>query len=179
MRNIISLSQALKNNSEVSFTNVSTVRNGEGTDANVTSLFSRIRTKNNNFEFYGGGKLSQIFEDKIPTDRGFMTSWYVAKVGGSWTYRAGQEIQSDKWNPNDLGYNQANNYYNHYAAVQYQQVEPNKVFLTAQYWLNLNHNIRFDSKEFQDYGLNGGFWGKFKNQSSANMWFFYAAVEHL
>ena len=168
--NIISLSQALKNNSEITFINASTVRENDGRDANVSALYTRLRDKKNNYQFYAGGRLSQIFEAGKDVNRGFTTNWNVRKVSGNWTWILGQDIQSNKWNPNDLGIFQGNNIVNHYGNLQYQQVKPSKIFQESQTWLNFNHNLQYSSKRFMDYNFQGGFWGKFKSQWWANMW---------
>jgi Domain of unknown function (DUF5916)/Carbohydrate family 9 binding domain-like len=167
--NIISLSQALKNNSELTFVNASTVREQSGRDANVSALYTRLRDKKNNYQFYGGGRLSQIFEVGEDVNRGFTSNWNVRKVSGNWTWAVGQEILSDKWDPNDLGIFQGNNFVNHAANLQYQQVKPSKIFQESQTFFNVNHNLQYSSKRFMDYVVEGGFWGKFKSQWWANV----------
>ncbi|NJN34152.1 MAG: hypothetical protein HC817_07795 [Saprospiraceae bacterium] len=49
--NVFSVSQALKNNSEVSFINALTLRDGNGRDANVSALYTRLRDKIININF--------------------------------------------------------------------------------------------------------------------------------
>ena len=170
--NILALSQAMKNNSEITFVNTTVIRNGDGSDANTMALYTRQRDKKNNYEVFASGRLSQIFEKNQTANRGFTTAWGVGKVSGNWTWRVGQEIQSDKWNPNDLGIFNGNNNINHFSFVQYQQVKPSKIFQESQTWLNFNHNLQYSSKHFVDYGFQGGFWGKFKSQWWANLWHF-------
>jgi hypothetical protein len=174
--NVFVLNQALKNNSEISFTNAATLRNGAGTDANVSSLFARLRDKKSHYEYQFGGRLSQVFEKNVAPDRGFTTHAIVSKVSGNFTWRLFEEIQDNKWNPNDLGIFYGNNFINHNVNVSYQQVEPNKVFLSSQTWLNLNHNLQYSSKHFMDFNTESGFWGKFKNQWWANCWQYISPV---
>jgi hypothetical protein len=170
--NIVSLSQALKNNSEITFVNASTVRENDGRDANVSALYTRLRDKKNTYQFYAGGRLSQIFEVGKDVNRGFTATWNARKVSGNWTWVLGQDMQSDKWDPNDLGIFQGNNFINHYGNLQYQQVKPSKIFQESQTWLNFNHNMQYSSKRFMDYNFQGGFWGKFKSQWWANLWIY-------
>ncbi|MDZ7880695.1 MAG: DUF5916 domain-containing protein [Saprospiraceae bacterium] len=168
--NVFVLNQALKNNSEISFTNAATLRDGDARDANVSSLFTRLRDKKSKYEYQVSGRLSQIFEKNADPNRGFTTFLAASKVSGSWTGRITQEILDDKWNPNDLGIFYGNNYINHGFNVQYQQIEPNKVFLTSQSWFNVNHNLQYSSKRFMDVQIETGFWGKFKSQWWVNIW---------
>lgn len=168
--NLFVLNQALKNNSEVSFTNAATLRDGGGRDANVSSLFTRLRDKKSKYELQIGGRLSQIFEQNQDPNRGFTSNLGVRKISGNWVWRLNQEIQDDKWDPNDLGIFYGNNFINHNANIVYQQVEPSKYFLNTETWFNVNHNLQYSSKKFMDVQIETGFWGKFKNQWWANIW---------
>jgi hypothetical protein len=168
--NVFVLNQALKNNSEISFTNAATLRDGDARDANVSSLFTRLRDKKSKFEYQVGGRLSQIFEKDNNPNRGFTTYLAASKVSGAWTGRLSQEILDNKWDPNDLGIFYGNNYINHGLNIQYQQIEPNKVFISSQAWFNINHNLQYSSKRFMDVQMETGVWGKFKSQWWANVW---------
>ncbi len=168
--NILSLSQTLKNNSEVSFTNATTVRDGDERDAIVSSLFTRLRDKKSRYEFFVDGKLSQIFEPATGPKRGFNTTQMIQKISGNWGWNIGQQIQDNRWDPNDMGIFFGNNNWSHFAGFNYNQVEPNKVFLQSNWWVNVNRSMQYNTRHFQDAGINWGFWGKFKNQWSANWW---------
>ncbi len=168
--NMLAFSKAMKNNSEISFINASTVREGDGRDANVSALYTRLRDKNNKYEVFASGRLSQIFENGQDPNRGFTTAWNVGKVSGNWTWRAGQEIQSNKWDPNDLGIFNGNNFINHSVNISHQRYEPTKFFLATEKGININHNLQYSSKRYMDLGIQGFMWGRFKNQWWANLW---------
>ncbi len=168
--NVFVLSQALKNNSEISFTNAATMREGGERDANVSSFFTRLRDKKNRYEVQAGGRLSQIFENNADINRGFTTNWSARKVSGTWQWRVAQEIQDKKWDPNDLGIFYGNNFINHNVNFYYQQVEQKKVFQNAEAWFNVNHNLQYSTGRYMDFGFETGFWGRFKNQWWANLW---------
>ncbi len=168
--NVFVLSQALKNNSEISFTNASTLRDGNGRDANVSSFYTRLRDKKSKYEYQVGGRLSQIFEEKQDPNRGFTTFLSLRKVSGSWQWRAAQEIQDKKWDLNDLGIFNGNNFINHNFNLFYQKVEPGKVFQAIETGGNINHNLQYNTGRYMDLGIEGFFWGRFKNQWWANVW---------
>lgn len=170
--NVFVLSQALKNNSEISFTNAATIREGGERDANVSSFFARLRDKKSRYEVQAGGRLSQIFENNTDVNRGFTTNWGVRKVRGNWQWRVAQEIQDNKWDPNDLGIFNGNNFINHNVNIYYQQVEPNKIFQNSETWFNINHNLQYSSGRYMDLGFETGFWGRFKSQWWANLWLY-------
>ena len=130
----------------------------------------RFRDKKNKYEFALGGKMSQIFTPSVSKpELGYAADWSFQKVSGSLTWGGDQTLQTDKWNPNDLGYNGGNNFVNSHIGIQYSQYQPNKVFLQSNWWFNINHNMRYAPNSFMDYGLNWGFWGKFKNQSLVSL----------
>jgi hypothetical protein len=170
--NMLAFSKAMKNNSEISFVNASTIRNGDGRDANVSALYTRLRDKKNNYELFGGGRLSQIFENNQDAKRGFTTSLGIGKVSGALTWRVNQEITSNKWDPNDLGIFNGNNTISHFFNLFHQQVEPGKIFLATEKGINVSHNLQYSTGRYMDFGVQGFIWGKFKNQWWANMWHF-------
>ncbi len=166
--NLLVFDQLLKNNSSISFTNAATIRNGDGRDANVSALRAKFRDKNNHYEFGIRGRMSHIYRPNTATESGYSTDWNGGKVSGNWTWSVGQELQDNKWNPSDLGFNQQRNYLASFANLQYQQTEPGKVFLQSNWWVGLYHTMRYEPFVYQDVNLNMGFWGKFKDQSWAN-----------
>jgi hypothetical protein len=166
--NVLVFDQLLKNNSSISFTNAATIRNGDGRDANVSALRAKFRDRNNKYEFGIRGRMSHIYRPNTATESGYSTDWSLSKVSGNWTWNLNQEVQDDKWNPSDLGFNQQRNYFASGANLQYQQTEPGKVFLTSQWWIGVYNTMRFKPYAYQDLNLNAGFWGKFKNQGWAN-----------
>ena len=168
--NMFAISKAMKNNSEISFINASTIRDGDGRDANVSALYTRLRDKKNKYELFGGGRLSQIFNPNQDPKRGFTTSLGIGKVSGNWTGRLNQEIQSDKWDPNDLGIFNGNNSINHSLSINHQRVSPTKLFLATEKGINLNHNLQYSTQRYMDFSAQGYVWGRFKNQWWANMW---------
>lgn len=168
--NMVALSKAMKNNSEISFVNASTLREGDGRDANVSAFYARLRDKKNKYEFLGGGRLSQIFTTDKDVNRGFTTALGIGKVSGNLTWRVNQEIQSDKWDPNDLGIFNGNNSINHNISINHQKVTATKLFLASEKGININHNLQYSSKRYMDFSMQGYVWGRFKNQWWANMW---------
>jgi Domain of unknown function (DUF5916) len=129
-----------------------------------------LRDKKNKYEVFASGRLSQIFENGQDPNRGFTTAWNVGKVSGNWTWRAGQEIQSNKWDPNDLGIFNGNNFINHNVNLSHQRYEPSKFFLATEKGVNVNHNLQYSTKRYMDMGIQGFLWGRFKNQWWANIW---------
>jgi Domain of unknown function (DUF5916)/Carbohydrate family 9 binding domain-like len=170
--NIFTIQKVLKNNSDVSFTNASTLRDGEERDANVSALRFKLRDKKNMYELQGSGRLSQIYEPNQPVSRGTNFSLGGGKVSGNFNWGGGVDFTDDKWDPNDLNIFYGNNVISTGLNLNYNTYEPKGVFLQTNSWFNLNYNRRYKPSLYADFNINQGFWAKFKNQSTFNFNFF-------
>jgi Domain of unknown function (DUF5916)/Carbohydrate family 9 binding domain-like len=170
--NIFTIQKVLKNNSDISFTNASTLRDGNERDANVSALRFKLRDKKNRYELQGNGRLSQIFELNQPVSRGRNFNIGGGKVSGNFNWGAGVEFIDDKWDPNDLNIFYGNNFISSGLNIGYNTYEPKGIFLQTQSWLNLNYNRRYKPSLYAEFNINQGVWAKFKNQSTFNYSFF-------
>ncbi len=132
--NIIVFDQALKNRSSVSFTNTNVMRKGNSRNANVSSVDLSLFDKKNNYNFSLLGRYSSIWGKQQNTN-GFTTGAGFGKVSGIFQYRASLNIESDKYDPNDLGFIQNNNSFDYSGSIGYIINKPTRHFL--------NHNLRF------------------------------------
>jgi hypothetical protein len=105
--NVFVLDQNLKNNSSVTFTNTSVLRSGEFYDANVSGLNFNANTKNNKFNF--NGKTTMSVQRSANSSIGYNYNLNFGKQRGTWVYGIGYLEESDKFDPNDLGFNYNNN----------------------------------------------------------------------
>ncbi len=105
--NVFVLDQNLKNNSSVTFTNTSVLRSGEFYDANVSGLNFNANTKNNKFNF--NGKTTVSVQSSANSSIGYNYNFNFGKQRGTWVYGVGYLEESDKFDPNDLGFNYNNN----------------------------------------------------------------------
>ncbi len=166
--NVTALSQTLKNNSEISFTNANTMRNGNERDANVSALRVRLRDKGNKYEMAFGGRASLVHTLENGNSNGYTGDFTFQKVSGKWRWSLDEQIMTDKWDPNDLGIFNGNNMINHHAGLFLNEFKPKKFFIQYEAWLNANLSQRYRPFNFGEFNINNGFWGKFKNQSWAN-----------
>ena len=159
--NIFVLDQALKNRSYLTFTNTNVLRNGTNWDANVTSLDFSIFDKKNIYNIKGTGRYSKIYGTD-PYD-GFNTLLRFAKVSGKIQYQMQGNVESDKYDPNDLGFNLAANEVVYTGKISYNQFTPVGNLLTYTYSLNAQYGWLYKPYAFTYLRMNvGGFW-VFKN----------------
>ncbi len=131
--NIIVLDQVLQNRSSISFTNTNVLRKGNSRNANVSSIDLSIFDKKNRYNFSYTGKYSSIW-GKLGNKNGFTTAGSFGKVSGIIQYRGSVNIESDKYDPNDLGFILNNNAVEYTGNISYNKIKPTRQFL--------NHNFK-------------------------------------
>ena len=169
--NMVAFSKSFRKTSTFYLNNANTWREGDARKANVTAAQFNLRDTANRYEYSFGGRTSQIFEtDTISS--GYTGNWSISKVSGNWNWSIGQNLQTDKWDPNDLGIFTGNNNINTFLGVQYQTFQPTKTFLQSQWFASINHDVEFKPTRFLDYGINWGFFMRLKNQWTINNYWY-------
>jgi hypothetical protein len=121
--NVMVLDQNLKNNSSVTFTNTNVWRAGSFYDANVSGFNFNINTKGNKFNINGKTTLSAKL-NSTSAELGYNYNLNFNKQRGAFVYGVGYLEESDKYDPNDLGFNQMNNRRNIEASCAYRIFKP-------------------------------------------------------
>ncbi len=139
--NVFVLDQNLKNNSYFTLTNTNVTRAGELLDANVTAYNTALRNKSNRWAFSSWGAYSnrlgkEIFATEKTKQTGFSQGSSVAKISGNFTGSLGYYMESDGYNPNDLGFLQANNSWGQFLTLGYKKYESFGPF--NRMWSELN-----------------------------------------
>jgi hypothetical protein len=151
---LIVLDQTIKNGGFVSFTNANTMRAGNWRDSNVSAFTWLIPYKGNKYAFNGNVSVSQLFENDN-NDVGFKYNLNVEKTQGTWRYGWYQNVESDNYNPNDMGILFSPNEISNTLYMSYNNLKGfgnvNRVFGN----LNLNHSLLYKPMHFQNFNLNG------------------------
>jgi len=135
---VIVLNQSLKNNSSVSLVNTNVLRNGPEYDANVTAGLFDFNDKKNMWNVGGKFATSNLI-GYLPNDEtqtGYSHNLYFAKTSGRFNFNVGQELTTEKFNSNDLGYFSFGNYLDHFAWTGYRWTKPGKWYNSL--YLNVN-----------------------------------------
>ena len=155
--NIIVFDQALKNRSYFSFINTNVMRRGTGRDANVTGTDFRFANKKNTYAFSGVGSLSQVWDndyDKKPS-LGYKYNVELAKVSGNLQYGFWQNVESDTYDPNDLGFLFNNNEFSNGAFLRYNIFKPFWIFNNTFSGLNIDYQRLYKPNKFQQFNIRG------------------------
>lgn len=134
--NVLAIDQNLKNNSYISFINTNVTRQGHYYDANLTGTTFRFANSKNTFAVSGRGAVSQKYNLEDGNEFGYITGLTFAKIGGNLRTSISNYIESDTYDPNDLGYMRANNEIRTSANIGYNIYRP--------FWQLLNLFTDFD-----------------------------------
>jgi len=159
--NVVVLDQALKGRSSVTFTNTSVIRDGIAPDANVSALDFALFDKKNVYAFGGTMRYSHI-SGKNSKD-GYNSVFSFKKVSGKFQFDVNQNIESEHYNPNDLGYLQAPNEFTTNASFAYKQLTPTKHFLTYIYSLEASNSYLYTPFKWSEFKMSASAFYFFKN----------------
>lgn len=159
--NIIVLDQALKNQSYITFTNTNVTRNSSARDANVSALDFSFFDKSNNYNLKGTARYSTVM-DGTNYD-GFSSSLRFGKVSGLIQYYTQGSVESDQYDPNDLGFLLSPNRVTYTGRISYNQFNPTKNFLLYNYSLTGKYGWLYKPYRFTDLQLNAEAFWVFKN----------------
>lgn len=136
--NVFVLDQNLKNNSYISLINTSVWREGADYDANVTATDFKFMDKTNTWQAAGIGAVSQKYGTENGTDMGYRYFLDLGKVSGNFQYGLEHQLETDRYDPNDLGFLAANNEMATRLKLAYNVFEPYSIFLRS--WTNFSFN---------------------------------------
>ncbi len=160
--NIVVFDQALKNRSSVSFTNTNVLRKGNSRNANVSSLDLSLFDKKNNYNFSLSGRYSSIW-GKQENKNGYTTTAGFGKVSGIFQYKASINIESDKYDPNDLGFLYNNNSFDYGGNIAYVVNKPTHQFLNHNYKFSFTNSYLYKPFNWSGFKLNASAFFLFKN----------------
>jgi len=154
--NIVVLDQALKNNSYVSLVNTNVTRDGHFHDANVTGAGLDLNNKENTYGGGGFASMSQrFFADSSMPYRGYSGNFNFGKRGGNFKWVAFGSLNTDTYNPNDLGIQFINNNSNVGVELEYNIYKPfwklNNIFNS----INVVYERMYNPDVFANFGISG------------------------
>ncbi len=172
--NILVLDKTLKNNSSVTFINTNTLRNGKDYDANVSFGSFDMYTKGNKFNYFGGLAISKIFSNATHKT-GYYHVLGIGVPSGKLNFSIIQELADDKFDANDMGLMQNNNYLNHNIWIGRKWIKPTRWYNSI--YLNYNNNFshNYKNKRLQNYNTNINANGQLKNLWQVGFNFSYRA----
>ncbi len=160
--NVFVFDKALKNRSSYTITNTNVLKQSNSRNANVIGLDISLFDKANNYNLSGSVKYSNIWGTEEKKD-GFKSELSAAKIGGKWQYGTGINIESDKYDPNDLGFLLNNNTFEHFAEISLNYNNPTKKYLTHRYKITYRNEYLYKPFYWSTIELEGTAFFLFKN----------------
>lgn len=148
--NVTVIDKSLKNNSFISLINTNISMFGNPYRANVTATEFQLHNSKKTYAVKGKGGISNRGETNYET--GYYANVGIEKTKGKVQFGIMENVISDKYNPNDLGYLQRNNQVLTQSWISYNIIEPFLIFrdFNANIWCEYkrmyNPNTFFDNQ---------------------------------
>jgi hypothetical protein len=161
--NIAVLDQSLKNNSYVSLINTNVTRFGRTYDANVTGGLFRFNDKKNAYAMDGSVVYSRRRGHAFGSDQdindqdGYKYSVGGGKISGNFTWGANHSIESDTYNPNDLGILFGNNKISQAVDVAYRKYQPFWKVNNMAFFAQIGQSLLYKPTRYQSLYFYNGF----------------------
>jgi hypothetical protein len=165
--NVFVFDKALKNRSSYTITNTNVLRKGNSKNANVIGFDISLFDKKNDYNFSGSLKYSNIWGTLGKKD-GYKTELSAGKISGKWQYSTGINIESDTYDPNDLGILFNNNSIEHFADVSLNYNLPTKNYLSHRYRISSRNEYLYKPFNWTTIELEANAFFLFKNFWDAN-----------
>lgn len=155
--------QSLKNNSNISLINTNVQRFEGGDNANVIGSDFRLRDKSNTYQIDGFGAYNNIQNPNGFVEDGYKYNVSVAKISGKYQYEIGRNVESDTYDPNDMGFLRNPNEITHFGAASYSQFQPTTVFNQYRLRAGANYSQLYEPKLYQNFSTWTDFWAQTKD----------------
>ncbi len=175
--NVLAFDQSLPNNSYVSLVNTNVLRQGHHYDANLTGTTFRLANRENEYAVFGRGAVSQKYGLADGNEFGFMSSATIAKVGGNFRSSITSYIESDTYDPNDLGFLRANNEVRTSANIGYNIYQPFWNLLNLSTDLDFRYQRLYSPSVFTQFNVSASARGTFRNFLSMSLRYESAPVQ--
>lgn len=149
--NMFVLDQTLANNSYISLANTNVMYDKINYTANVTAAELKLMNKENSYQIFSRGAVSQIYTDS--TDLGHTYFFQFAKTKGNFLFEASHNVESDTYDPNDMGFLRSNNESMWDLELSYNINEPFWKVLNWRNELSFTHSSLYKPKDYTDFNV--------------------------
>ena len=172
--NVFAIDQSFNKNSSLTFTNTNVQRrNNEGREANVWGIKMALQDAKSKYQFNWKVNQSQVLENRI-SDNGYAANFQLAKISGKLRYSIEQNIESESYNPNDLGFLYNSNEFNISSNISYRIINPSKLFINYKSSIEFEYNQLYSPRRFTEFDLKFSQVATFKNYLT---WGLYAKIQ--
>ncbi len=167
--NMLVVDQALKNNSFVSAYNTNVYRPEEHYGANVSGVSFELNDKNIIYTVNGAVNVSQKYNKEQHPDLGHKYYLNAGKTGGKFQFSAYHVVESDHYDPNDMGYLQTNNELSHGLDLRYNIFEPVGQIISSHTKLYIRHSNLYVPRVYRSFSMGLNSWTTMSNYLSVSV----------
>ncbi|MBN1253434.1 MAG: carbohydrate binding family 9 domain-containing protein [Bacteroidales bacterium] len=171
--NVFVLDKSFENNSFVSIINTNFSRNGKDYIANVCGTDFNFSNRENSYAIAGNGAVSFIVDTSKISKYGFKSNIYLEKTSGKFQFTLANELISDKYDQNDMGYLPFKNEISNFLDLNYNIFDPFWKILSFKNSLKIRYTTLYSSINFVDLKLSANSNVLFNNHLSLNLNGFY------
>ncbi len=169
--NLVVVSKNLQNGSEFSVANTNVQRFAEDDssndfrDANVIGYETRLYTKDSKWRLESGGAYNLLsYPDSTST--GFRYSVKVVEDQGVLQYGIGHGVESEHFNPNDMGFLRQANEIENYAWIELQTIDPVWILNEARIEISGYYSQLYEPRAYTHTGVRADYNMTFRNYYS-------------
>ena len=153
--NMIVFDQSLKNNSYLDFLNTNYYIADKGYCANVTGTDFKFANKKYTYALTGNAFISQKYFSHASPEFGYHYDLEFGKISGNFQFSLNQLLETDKYDPNDMGFNDRNNKFNNVAEFSYNIYQPFWKFLNWSNSLSFGYYSLYKDLKFVSFEIHG------------------------
>ncbi|MCD4678873.1 MAG: carbohydrate binding family 9 domain-containing protein [Bacteroidales bacterium] len=166
--NMIVLEQSLKNNSYVSFFNTNVLRKGNYLTANVSGTQFKLVDNNSMYSLSGNLTVSQKYLPDTKADIGSKYYLEAEKMSGNFKYGFLYFVETDSYDPNDMGFLRQNNESLHRMFFKYDIYEPRWKIIESYNRISFRHSSLYAPRKFTEFEIDMNSFTTFKNYLSVS-----------
>jgi hypothetical protein len=153
--NMLVLDQGLKNNSYFDILNTNYYIPDKGYCANVSGIDFKFANKPYTYAVAGNFFISQKYSSGNSPNLGYHYALGFGKISGNFRFSFTELLETDTYDPNDLGFNARNNKFNNDLSLEYNIYEPFGKFLQCTNEIGLSYNALFTDFKYTSFEING------------------------
>lgn len=153
--NMIVLDQALKNNSWFDFVNTNYHSHEDGYTANVTGINFKLANRKYTYAFIGDAYMSQKYYARSSSDLGYHYNLAFGNLKGNFLFSVIQLLETERYDPNDMGFNDRNNKFNNALSLSYNVYEPFGKFLDAANKIRFEYDCLYEYLRYNAFVISG------------------------
>lgn len=146
--NMLVLDKALSKNSYISFANTNVYRGQDYYSANVSAVDFKLTDTTNTYSISGIGALSQKYNPGNANDYGHRYWLSAGKISGDWTWNLQHLVESDTYDPNDMGFLRSNNDVSYSANLNYNKYDASSWYLSWRNQFSSSYQQQYKPREF-------------------------------